>query len=71
MENSETINSMIDKIIDGDNVSAKEDFESLIAAKLSSALDAKKQEVAQSVYAGQEEQPQEEPSEEEIEDESV
>lgn len=54
MENTETINSMIDKIIDGDNASAKEDFESLIAAKLSSALDAKKQEVAQSIYQNQE-----------------
>ena len=51
--NKETINSMIDKILDGDNVSAKEDFESLITQKMNDALDHKKVEVASSIYGGE------------------
>ena len=50
MDTTETINSMIDKIIGGDNTSAKEDFEALISAKVTNALDVKKQELAQSIY---------------------
>lgn len=66
MDNAELINSMIDKIVSGENTSAKEDFEALISAKVSNALDVKKQEVAQSIYG--EKQP-EEAQEEEIADE--
>ena len=51
--NKETINSMIDKILDGDNVSAKEDFESLITQKMNDALDIKKTEVAASIYGSE------------------
>lgn len=50
MEHSEIISNMIDKIIQGDNVSAKEDYEALISSKLQAALDDKKVEVAQSIY---------------------
>lgn len=45
-----TIDGMLDKIIDGENVSAQQDFESIIAAKLNDALEAKKQELAVSLY---------------------
>ena len=68
MDNAELINSMIDKIVGGENTSAKEDFEALISAKVSNALEVKKQEVAQSIYSNQQ---QEEPSEEEAQDENV
>ena len=54
MDNAEQINSMIDKILGGDNTSAKEDFEALISAKVASAIEVKKQEVAQSIYQNQE-----------------
>lgn len=63
-----SIDKMIDKIIDGDNNSAKDDFEALINAKLQAALDAKKQELAQSVYGNNTAEP-EEGSEEEPEPE--
>lgn len=53
MDNTEAIGNMIDKIVGGDNTAAKEDFEALISAKLSNALDAKKQEVAASIYDSQ------------------
>ena len=54
MDNAELVNDMINKIVAGDNTAAKEDFESLISAKVSAALDAKKQEVAQSIYQNKE-----------------
>lgn len=53
METNELINQMIDKIIDGDNVAAQSDFESIISQKMEVSLDAKKQEVAQSLYTGE------------------
>lgn len=56
MDNTEAIGNMIDRIVGGDNTAAKEDFEALISAKLSSALDAKKQEVATSIYDTQKDQ---------------
>ena len=68
MDNAEVINNMIDKIIAGDNVSAKEDFDSLISTKVTSALDARKVELAQAIYARQEDQPEEETSVEDEQD---
>lgn len=53
METNELINQMIDKIIDGDNVAAQSDFESIISQKMEVSLDAKKQEVAQSLYTSE------------------
>lgn len=50
MDTAEIINNMIDKIIQGDNTNAQEDFEALISSKLQTAIDDKKVEVAQSIY---------------------
>ena len=46
-----SVDSMLDKIIDDDNVGAKDDFEALIAAKLNDVLDARRLEIAQSLYS--------------------
>lgn len=54
---------MIDDIIDGNNTDAKTGFESAISNKLTDALDAKKVELAQSLY-NQEEEDEPVPSEE-------
>lgn len=67
MKATEVIKNMIDKIAAGDNVSAQDDFESLVSKKLSDAIEAKKQEVAQSIYTGSNKS-SEENSEEETED---
>lgn len=45
------IDDMIDKIVNDDNVGAKADFETLIANKLNAHLDARKQDIAQSLYS--------------------
>lgn len=45
------IDDMIDKIVNDDNVGAKADFETLIANKLNALLDARKQDIAQSLYS--------------------
>lgn len=68
MDNVETINSMIDRIISSNNTEAQQDFQTLIAQKMTQALDAKKQEIASSLYAtpqddnGTEEESEEEPA---------
>lgn len=54
---------MIDDIIDGNNTDARDGFESAISNKLTDALDARKIELAQSVYS-KEEQDEFESSEE-------
>ena len=54
METADIINNMIDKIIQGDNTNAQEDFEALISSKLQTAIDDKKKEVAQSIYGSTE-----------------
>ena len=53
MDNQEIISNMIDKIIDGDSIGAQEDFTSIIATKMTQALDARKQELAQNIYQDQ------------------
>ena len=50
MDTAEIINKMIDDIIDGNNTDAKDGFESALSSKLTDALDAKKIEIAQSLY---------------------
>lgn len=50
MENADYIESLIDQIIDGDNTSAKDSFGDLMSNKVSSALDARKIELAQKIY---------------------
>jgi hypothetical protein len=52
MENIQ-VSSLIDKIIAGDSVSAKEDFDALLANKVTAALEVRKQEIAQSLYVDQ------------------
>lgn len=64
-----SVSGMIDKIFDGQNSEAQTDFESIISAKLADAMDAKKIEIAQSMYGGDEEDnDQYEDTEEEDED---
>lgn len=68
MDTQPTINDLIDKIIAGDNTGAQTDFNALVAAKMQDALDAKKIEIAQSVYGSNEvEATSEDESEEEQE----
>lgn len=57
MDTNEIIDQMIDKIIDGDNTGAQDDFNTAVSAKMTSALDAKKIELAQSIYARQQQEP--------------
>jgi hypothetical protein len=59
VDTTEIINKMIDDIIDGNNTDAKDGFESALSNKLTDALDARKIELAQSIYT------------KEVEDESV
>lgn len=51
MDTREIINKMIDDIIDGNNTDAKDSFDAAISNKLTDALDAKKIEIAQSIYS--------------------
>jgi hypothetical protein len=63
VDTTEIINKMIDDIIDGNNTDAKTGFESALSNKLTDALDARKIELAQSLY-NQEEKDEPVPSEE-------
>lgn len=65
MDTNEIIDQMIDKIIDGDNTGAQDDFNTAVSAKMTSALDAKKIELAQSIYARQQQEPSTETDEQE------
>lgn len=54
METQELTHQMIQKIIDDETASAQDDFNIVMSTKLSSALDARKQELAQRIYDKQE-----------------
>lgn len=54
MDTADIINQMINDVLNGENVSAQDKFEDLISVKVTSALDNRKQELAQSVYRGSE-----------------
>ena len=54
MDTKDIINKMIDDIIDGNNTEARDSFDAAISNKLTDALDAKKIELAQSVYSREE-----------------
>ena len=54
MDTTEIINKMIDDIIDGNNTDAKDGFDSALSNKLTDALDARKIELAQSIYTKEE-----------------
>lgn len=62
METQDLIKNIIDNIVSDDNVKAKSDFETIMTQKMADALDAKKVEIAQSIYS-QEEEPIDEPEE--------
>jgi len=65
----ENINNFINSITAGDNVTAKEELEELLSSKAFDALQGRKQEIASTLFGGQQEGEQEEYSEEEIESE--
>ena len=44
------IENFVDYVIDGNNSTAKEDFDNAIALKVTQALDASKQQVASSIF---------------------
>lgn len=52
----QTIQDIIDKIIAGDNTAAQDSFDSVMAAKVTGALDTKRFELAQTVYDNSAEQ---------------
>ena len=54
METKDIINSLIDDILDGNNSEAQEKFDSAIASKVVDVLDARKRELAQTIYSSQE-----------------
>jgi len=71
MEQSELIDQMINDIMDNKNTEAGDAFQHLMAYKLNDALEAKKIEVAQTIYNYQEvDEPTDEEEVEEIEQEA-
>jgi hypothetical protein len=62
----ENINNFINSVAAGDNVTAKEELEELLSSKAFDALQVRKQEIASTLFGGEQE---EEHSEEEIESE--
>ena len=54
METKDIIDSLIDDILDGNNSEAQEKFDSAIATKVVDVLDARKKELAQTIYSSQE-----------------
>jgi len=65
----ENINNFINSITAGDNVTAKEELEELLSSKAFDALQVRKQEIASTLFGGQQEEEQDEYSDEEIESE--
>jgi hypothetical protein len=61
----EHIEKFIDDIISGDNIAAKESVEAILSAKAFDALQGRKQEIATTLFGGQEESSVEEPVEDE------
>ena len=51
----ENIKQFIDNIIDGDNIAAKESVDQILSAKSFEALQSRKQEIATTLFGGQEE----------------
>jgi len=62
----ENINNFINSIAAGDNVTAKEELEELLSSKAFDALQGRKQDIASTLFGGEQE---EEYSDEEIESE--
>ena len=51
MSDSVIINKLVDDILNGDSVSAKETFEDAISLKITNALDQRKAEIAQQIFS--------------------
>ena len=62
------IQDIINNIAAGENAVAKEGLENALSAKAFDALQGRKQEIASTLYAGQEEQPEEVTDDEENEE---
>lgn len=60
MSESTILNKLVDNILDGDVVNAKETFEDAISLKIVNALDQKKIDLAQQMYSPSEEEEVEE-----------
>lgn len=54
---SDLANRIVDEIINGNNVGAKEAFDAAISSKLIDVMDARKIEVAKNFFKKQEEEP--------------
>ena len=50
MEHAEIIHKLIDDVLDGNSTDAKETFDDLVSVKVTSALDQRKQELAQTIF---------------------
>jgi hypothetical protein len=61
----EHIEKFIEDIIGGDNIAAKESIDQILSAKSFDALQSRKQEIASTLFGGQEEVATEEPTEDE------
>ncbi len=71
MSDSVIIDKLVDDILSGDALAAKETFEDAISLKITNALDQKKIELAQQMYSSSiNDEEQIEHSEEEMEDEN-
>ena len=71
MSDSVIIDKLVDDILSGDALAAKETFEDAISLKITNALDQKKIELAQQMYSSSTNDEEEiEHSEEEMEDEN-
>ena len=71
MSDSVIIDKLVDDILSGDALAAKETFEDAISLKITNALDQKKIELAQQMYSSSINDEEEiEHSEEEMEDEN-
>ena len=71
MSDSVIIDKLVDDILSGDALAAKETFEDAISLKITNALDQKKIELAQQMYSSSTSDEEEiEHSEEEMEDEN-
>ncbi len=61
------INKLVDDILNGDNLEAKQTFEDAISIKITDALNQRKTDIAQSIYTPHEEV---EPEDQEMENEN-
>jgi hypothetical protein len=59
MEQAEIIHKFIDDVIDGNSADAKATFDDLVSVKVTSALDQRKQELAQTIFNREEQDDQE------------